>query len=332
MTSLQVLPADSLGQTAGAFVQRGFGPRGIAMGNAQVADAFGQGSPWYNPALSPFYADQSVEASYTFLSHDRTLEYIQFLVPMRPKAGVAAGLVHAGVSDIDGRDASGYHTDTYSTDEFGGFLSFGSRVGSKAAIGIAFRFYRSDLLPDLDPATSIGLSLGMMYQVSPDWVFGAAVDDILSRYEWDSSDLLGSSGRKTTDKFPVRLRFGSAYRLMDSHLLISAEYESRFEELRTVIQEVDVVGGAPGVFYQSEKRTLHSGSVRIGAEYQLTEIFAVRAGLDRIGDGGVSGLVPAAGFAVQQDLGDLGANFHYVFGREPHGFGSFHVIGVQLNL
>ena len=80
--------AASRAQTAGAFLQRGFGPRGISMGNAQVADVFGNGSPWYNPALAPFYADQSVEASYTFLSHDRALEYIQFLVPMQPKGTV----------------------------------------------------------------------------------------------------------------------------------------------------------------------------------------------------------------------------------------------------
>jgi hypothetical protein len=302
------------------------------MGNAQVADVFGHGSPWYNPALAPAFADQSVEASYTFLSQDRALEYVQFLVPMKPRAGVAAGLIHAGVSDIDGRDGSGYHTSFYSTDELGGFLAFGSRVGGRAAIGIAFRFYRSDLFPDLDPATSIGVALGGTFRINESWAVGLTVDDLLSRYEWDTSDVFGSGGRKTTDDFPVRLRLGTAYRLLENRLTLTAEYESRFESVRTVVESIDVVGGTPLVIQSTDTRTLHSASFRGGAEYELADILRVRVGLDRIGDGSVSGIIPTAGFSIFQQLGDLGANFQYVFGREPYSLGSFHVVGIQLNI
>lgn len=319
-------------QVAGAFARRGFGPRGIAMGNAQVADVFGHGSPWYNPALSPSYADQSIDASYTFLSQDRGLEYIQFLVPMPPRAGVAAGLIHAGVSDIDGRDGSGYHTEYYSTDEFAGFLAFGSRVGTSAALGISFRFYRSDLLPDLDPATSIGIALGATYRITGSWGLGVAIDDLLSRYEWDTSDVFGSSGRKTTDDFPVRIRVGSAYRLLENNLVVSGEYESRFESVRAIVRNVDVIGGTPLVIESREERTLHTARLRAGAEYRLADIFLVRVGLDRLADGSVSEVIPSAGFSIEQQVGELGTRFQYVFGREAHSLGTFHVIGIQLNI
>lgn len=322
----------AVGQTAGAFSRRGFGPRGISMGNAQVADVFGLGSPWYNPALAPYYSDQSIEASHTFLSQDRGLEYVQFLVPMPPRAGVAAGLIHAGVSDIDGRDASGYHTQDYSTDELAGYLAFGSRIGRPASVGIAFRFYRADLLPDLDPATSIGLAFGATYRLRKVWSFGVAIDDLLSRYEWDTSAVFGSSGRKTTDQFPVRLRIGTSYRVLEGKLVVSAEYESRFETARTTLRSIEVVGGTPRVVLTSEDRTLHSTSLRTGAEYRMADILLLRLGFDRIGEGDTSQIIPTAGFSVEQNLGDLGASFQYVFGKEPYSLGSFHVIGVQLNI
>lgn len=319
-------------QTAGAFAQRGFGSRGISLGNAQVADVFGFGSPWYNPSLAPFYEGQSVEASYTFLSNDRTLEYVQFLVPMKPKAGIAAGLIHAGVSDIDGRDGSGYHTEYYSADEFAGFLAFGSRVGKVASIGISFRFYRSDLLPDLDPATSIGLAIGSTFRINDAWAVGASIDDLLARYEWDTSNVFGSSGRKTTDDFPVRLRVGTTRQFLDRNLLVSAEYESRLESVRITRQEIQVVGGTPRVIAVDDDRTLHSGSIRLGGEYRFADVFYVRLGFDRILDGAASEVIPTLGFSVAQQLGELGATFEYAFGREAYSLGSFHVIGIHLNI
>lgn len=317
---------------AGVFTKRGFGARGISMGNAQVADVFGSGSPWYNPALAPYYADQSIEAAYTFLSHDRQLEYVQFLVPMPPRAGVAAGLIHAGVSDIDGRDGSGYHTEFYSTDEFGGFLAFGSKVGTKAAIGLSFRFYRSDLFPDLDAATSIGISVGAAYRPVESVSIGLAIDDLLSRYEWDTSAVFGSSGRKTTDDFPVRLRLGGAWRLLENALVVSAEYESRFETVRTAVPGVEIIGGLPRTVFSTEDLTLHEASLRVGAEYRLAEVFLVRLGFDRIADNGFSEIIPTAGFSVEQQVGELGGSFRYVFGREPYSLGSFHVVGVHLTI
>ena len=312
-------PVDAFAQTPAAFSQRGFGPRGIALGNAQVSDAFGYGSPWYNPALAPFYADQSIEVSYSFLSQDRALEYFQFVVPMQPRAGVAAGLIHAGVSDIDGRDASGYHTEFYNTDDFAGFLAFGSRVGTAASIGISFRFYRSDLLPDLDAASSIGISLGGIYRINETWSIGLGIDDLLSRYEWDTSGVFGTSGRKTTDDFPVTMRLGTSHLLLNRALTVSAEYETRFESARVTLSELQVIGGTPRLVETSEDRTLRSGRLRVGGEYRFAEIVLVR-------------IIPTLGFSVEQNLGDLGATFDYVFGKEPYSVGTFHVIGIHLNI
>jgi hypothetical protein len=328
---LASIPLVANGQVAGAFAERGFGVRGISLGNAQVADAFGAGSPWYNPSLAPLYSDQMIEAAYTFLSHDRRLEYVQFAVPMKPRAGVAAGLIHAGVSDIDGRDASGYHTETYSADDYAAFLAFGSRVGSRAAIGIAFRFFRSQLLPELD-ANSIGIQVGANVEVRDNLFVAASVDNILSRYEWDSSNIAGSSGRKSTDNFPLKIRAGVGYRLLDNRLILLGEYESRFERVDAPVASVDIVGGTPIQSISYEELTLHEFGFRFGAEYRIIDMLLVRAGFDRVADGGAGEMIPTAGFTLEYAVGELGTQFDYTFGKESYGVGFFHLIGIRFYL
>jgi hypothetical protein len=325
-----ILATSGLGtaQNAGSFAERGFGVRGISLGNAQVADAFGGGSPWYNPSLAPFYADHMIEAAYTFLTLDRRLEYIQFVVPMKPRAGVAAGLIHAGVSNIDGRDGSGYHTETYSVDDYAAFLAFGSKVGDRGAIGIAFRFYRSQLLPELD-ANSIGLQLGALVELRPDLFVAASLDNLLARYEWDSSNVAGSSGQKSTNHFPVKLRAGIGYRILDDRLTVLAEYESRFEKVDAPRRGVEIIGGSPLNVTVIEELTLHEASLRVGAEYVIAEPLMLRLGFDRIADGSVNELIPSAGFTLKYAVGELGMRFDYSFGKESYGLGTFHLIGIR---
>lgn len=328
---LLCLPIAAEAQVAGAFAERGFGVRGVALGNAQVADAFGAGSPWYNPSLAPLYSDQMLEAAYTFLSHDRRLEYVQFAVPMKPRAGVAVGLIHAGVSDIDGRDGSGYHTETYSADDYAAFLAFGSRVGSRAAIGIAFRFFRSQLLPELD-ANSIGIQVGATVEIRRNLFVATSIDNILSRFEWDSSNIAGSSGRNTTDNFPLKVRAGVGYRLMNDRLILLGEYESRFEWVEAPIPFADVVGGTPRQSISFEELTLHEFALRFGAEYRIVDMFLLRIGLDRVGDNSAGEMIPTAGFTLEYAVGELGTQFDYTFGREAYGLGTFHLIGIRFFL
>src|SRR5690606_10726576 len=137
----------------------------------------------------------------------------QFAAPLPPRAGVAGGIVHAGVSEIDGRDASGYHTEDYATDEYLFFVTFGVRLSSRASGGLGLRLYRADLFDGVRPPTSLGLSLGFTARLSERLALGVAADDLLARYEWDTSDVLGAGSGGVTDRFPIRLRAGGAYQV-----------------------------------------------------------------------------------------------------------------------
>ena len=323
---------DVSAQAAGAFARMGFGARGVAMSNALVADGSGYASPYYNPALAPFIIRQSIDASAALMTLDRELQFLQFATPLRPRAGIAAGLIHAGVSDIDGRDGSGYHTGTFSTDEYALFIAFGVRLAPRVTAGFGLQFFRADLFDDLSPVNSIGLDLGLSVAPTEALRLGVVVDDLLARYSWDTSDLLGSSGRTTSDRFPTRLRVGASYALVGQKLLLTAEYESRFISSEVRTRDIRLIGDTPREVFESERLTLHDSRLRIGAEYQPMASFAVRGGVGRLGDSDLGGVRPSAGFMVEQALGSLLARAEYAFVLEPFALGTIHLITIRFFL
>ncbi|MFQ5570273.1 MAG: PorV/PorQ family protein [Rhodothermales bacterium] len=324
--------ADARAQAAGVFSRMGFGARGVAMSNALVADASGDASPYYNPALAPFISRQNLSASAAFMTQDRELQFLQLAAPLRPRAGIAGGLIRAGVSNIDGRDGSGYHTQNYSTDEFAFFLAFGVRMSRRMTLGLGFQFFLADYFEGVSPAKSIGLDLGLHVQATDALRFGFVVDDLLARYSWDTSDLLGSGGRTNSDRFPTRLRLGATYQLLGEQLLLTAEYESRFTSSEVRTRDIRLIGDTPREVFESERLLLHDSQFRVGAEYYPVSIFAVRAGVDQLGAEDLGGIRPSAGFMVEQPLGTLVGRFEYAFVLEPYALGTMHLLTLRVFL
>ena len=322
---LCAVPAEA--QHAGAFARMGFGARGMAMGNAVTADASGYASPYYNPALAPFLARQSIDLSAALMTLDRQLQFVQLSAPLRPRAGIAGGLVHAGVDNFDGRNASGYHTEKFAINEYAFFLAFGVNVSSRLSVGVGLELFRTDLYKNVSPARSFGVDLGMSFRVTDELRVGAVADDLLASYSWDTSEH-HSSGGKTKDTFPRRFRVGASWQR--SRLLVSAEYESRFTTSQTWRRTVELSGGAPREQIQSEDLTLHEARFRAGAEYRLTAPFAVRGGATSVGR--VAALRPSAGFMVEQPLGGIVIRAEYAFLLEPYALGTIHLVTLRFFL
>jgi hypothetical protein len=323
---------EAAAQTPGAFTRIGFGARGIGMGSGLVADVFsGTASPFYNPALSPLATQQTVDAAAAFLSLDRELQHAQFAFALPPRAGAAFGIIRAGVGEIDGRDASGYHTGELSTEESVVFATFGVRMGERVTGGFGLRFYRSDLLQGVSAPVTIGISAGLTARLSERLALGLAVDDLLARYSYDTSLALGGGGSRTSDRFPVRARLGGAYRLGERALLTAeVEAQSQGVEVRRLVTRE--IGGQPQTVLESQRQTYAAALGRLGAEVWLAEPFAVRAGVDRIGQDGLAGVSPALGFAVRRQLGELGVRADYAAVLEPHALGVMHVVAIRLDL
>lgn len=313
---LAFAPTPSQAQEAGSFARMGFGARGIAMGNALVADADSVASPYYNPALAPFVEQQRLEASAAFLTFDRELQFLQFAAPIRPRAGIAAGLTHAGVSNIDGRDESGYHDRTLSVDEYAFFLAFGTHIGSRLTGGATFKYYYADYLDTIEPVEGLGLDLGLTARLSQRLYLGLAVSDLLARYAWDTSGAYAEGGRQTTDRFPVRLRFGASYQA--DHARLVGELEARFSPRERPNGEAEVVP---------------RGFARVGGAYRLAEPFTLRAGIDRIGGGEtLRGVRPSVGFGLDEAIGQLRLNASYAFAWETRINDPMHLVTLQLFL
>lgn len=333
-----VAASSASGQGAGVFARMGLGARSLGL-PSQVADLSGRASPYLNPALAPFQPSQGVELSAGLLAFDRTWESVQVAAPLQPRSGFAAGVVHGGVENIDGRDASGAPVDartadgTYATDEYAFFAAFGTRFSEAVSAGVGLRLYRNQLLRDVRAPTAIGVSAGIAARLSPHMAVGLTVDDLFARYEWSASGTASA-----TDYFPVRLRGGGAYALGTmpdgrARVRFAAEVEAAFQPAETTRPSgVQVIGASPVARDTTIEVRLGDVQGRLGAEVWLAEPIAVRLGLDRIGAGATGELRPSAGFGLQQRFGELDTWIDYTAVLEPFGTGVMHVATVRLGL
>lgn len=246
-----------LGGTPGAFTRLGFGARGISMGNAMTAVITGDVVGYYNPAVSSFQNEHLIQASYSFLSFDRTLNFLSytknFKVQRELGAGITFSWINAGVSKIDGRDADGFHTEDYKVFENQFMFAPSIRVSEKIAIGLGFKFYFSKLFEKVK-TTSIGFDGGAIYKANDKLTFGVAVKDIKARYEWNTNEIYGANGTTTKDKFPVLYTLGVSYLLPKNYGVVALDYQT------------------------SNKR---SNQIKMGIEITPVKDINFRAGFDR---------------------------------------------------
>src|ERR1035437_1339064 len=185
----------------GSFSRFGFGARGMGMGNAMSSVTEGNLVSYYNPALSVFQEKNSFQTSYTFLSLDRSLNFLNFTrkfdfysskdsTKPRSTAGLSIGLINSGVSKIDGRDGDGIKTGDLLTSENQFFLGLANRFSEKVSVGVAFKLYYYKLYQQIT-ATAFGLDFGLLYKISEHFNLALMISDLNSKYKWDSSPVYG---------------------------------------------------------------------------------------------------------------------------------------------
>jgi len=289
-----------LGGEPGATTRLGFGAFGMGMGNAVTSVRSPYIVGYYNPALTPYQVDHVGAASAGFLSLDRNLNFLSYTQPLKPTAGISVGLLNAGVSDIEGRDRDGRRTETYSTSENMLIVSFGIRVGEKLSLGVGPKIYYYSLYTDLS-STTVGFDVGAAYAFSDQIMVGFVVQDINSKYKWDTSELYGIEGNVREEDFPVRYRLASSYTNSAWGLIGSVEFE--------------MIG--------------KTALARFGAQVDLAEAFAIRAGLDQVSLSDELLPKPSFGFTVKYSLGSWTPALHYAFILEPYVQSGMHMISVS---
>lgn len=306
----------SLSSMPGSFSRMGFGPRGIGMANAMSAVTDGNLVSYYNPAVAAFQEKNSFQAGYTFLTLDRSLNFLSFTrkfdfyssrdtsanrIP-RSSAGISIGVINAGVNKIDGRDNQGFPTGELSTSENQIFLGLSNRFSRKLAIGVAAKFYYYKLYEEIS-STNLGFDIGALYRLSEYLNIAVVLTDLNSQYKWDSSPVYGRDGTITQDKFPVLTKFGMSYLDKELGLLASAE--------------VMVTNGDLTI-------------LRFGAEYNIIDRLYLRGGIDQLSLNNSGWPVkPSAGISFAREIGNFLVGFDYAFMIEQYSAGDRHIVGLN---
>ncbi len=300
---------------SGSFSRMGFGARGMGMGNSMGAVIDGNLVSYYNPAVSAFQENNYFQTSYSFLSLDRSLNFLNFTRKFefgknkkdpskaRSTAGISIGIINSGVSGIDARDSQGKKFSTLSTSENQFFLGLSNRFSEKFAFGIGVKFYYYNLYEEIS-ANGFGIDLGALYIFNPNLTFAVTVTDLNSKYKWDTSKIYGTSGNSTIDEFPLLIKFATAYKFDSPNILATLEIE-------------------------------HSNAgtdfLRIGAEYNIFESFFLRGGIDRLS---VSNsdipMRPSLGFSYFKEYIGLNLGIDYAFVIEPYSSSDQHIIGLEI--
>ena len=288
-----------IGGAPGSYSRMGFGARGMGMGNAMTAVISGDVSGYYNPAAIPLAPYRTLSGSFGLLRLDRSLNFIGFSQTLPPDAGVSAGLINAGVSNIDGRDEDGVQTGLMKTSEDQVFLGFGLKFQSGFSVGVNLKILYYHLYTNFTSVTA-GLDFGVMYRANNALTFGVTIKDVNSKYKWDSTPLYADQGTTSDDAFPLLVPGGVAWALPDSIGLISSDIE--FSNVRTVF-------------------------LRLGAEIPVIRELTLRAGIDRIDlKQKGTGASPAFGFTIGRALSGWTPSVTYVYVVEPFAPSGMHVL------
>lgn len=303
----------------GAFSRMGFGARGIGMGNAMSSVIEGNLVSYYNPALIVYQENNSLQTSYSFLSLDRSLNFLNFtrkfeffsakdsmLENPKPRAtaGVSVGIINAGVGKIDGRDRSGFKTEELSTSENQFFIGLANKFSDRFSLGVAIKFYYYKLYEKIN-STSVGFDIGGLFKVNDQWNVSLVLSDVNSKYKWDTSPVYELQGSNYEDKFPVLKKIGISYRNKNLGLIASAELENSNAE---------------------------SNIFRIGAEYNVIENLFVRGGVDQFNLSNSDFLPkPTFGFSYFKEFGNITIGVDYAFMIEQYSPFDRHIVGVSVN-
>lgn len=295
----------------GTFSRIGFGARGIGMANAMSAVTQGNLVSYYNPALSVFQEGNSFQTSYSFLSLDRSLNFLNFTRRFdfnrndstNSSAGISVGIINSGVAKIIGTDNQGFKTGELSTSENQFFLGLANRFSEKLSIGISVKFYYYKLYKEIS-ATSLGLDIGALYKINDEFNLSLMISDLNSKYRWDSSPIFSTEGSITEDKFPLLKKIGLSYSNKNIGLIAAAEFESSNAE---------------------------TNILRFGAEYNIFERLFIRAGLDQFNLNNSDFLPkPAFGFSYSRYFGKIIIGIDYAFMIEQYSPENRHIVGVNV--
>jgi hypothetical protein len=323
-----------IGGATSAYTKIGSNPRTIGIGNAYVAGGAEGIYTIYNPAMAPLISSKQIDLTGAAMSFDRRFAGLTAALPLPPNAGLSLNLLYAGVYNFDGRTQSGYHTNSFNTHDLQMTASFGILVSEKTSVGTSLKFQTARYNENVNAPIGFGIDLGIIYRYSENLRFGAAVQDLLTNYVWDTQEVYGTIGsNQRTEKMPIRLKTGATYTMLEGNLNLYTEFEHRItsaEQLNRIAQTND---GRIFVRKTTENTRSTAQFLRLGTSYEIHERAVVRAGwqsgdLDYIDIGQQF----STGFTIRLPFDLYQPEIDYAVLREPNGVSWMHMFSIRLNI
>lgn len=274
------------------------------MGNSLSSITSGEIFSYYNPSLTPFANYKSINISYSFLTLDRYLNFLSYSQAIQPTAGIALGLINAGVRNIEERNSDGNLLNKINTSENLFFLSFANQIHKYVSIGVTFKLFYYKLYTNIS-STTVGFDFGLLTKISKSMNVALVVKDINSKYQWNTTEIYGKAGTSTTDHFPRLYVFSISYVLPLNLGISSIEFE---------------------------RSSINTNTFRFGTEIALHKNLMLRAGLDRINySNNYSGIKPTFGYSLNFDLDNIFTTLDYAYVVEPFSPGNIHIVTLTFN-
>lgn len=345
--------AQSAAKYGADFLSGGVGARALGMGGAQVALAKDVNAGYWNPAGlsqlgSPELAYMHAERFAGIVSFD----YGSVALPITGRSSVGISFFRSGVNDIKNtlnawdveRDQPKARAETFfetfSAADNAFFLSYSRALGDRFALGVTGKIIRRTI-GDFADAWGYSFDVGMQYRTQR-FVFGVNLQDAstmrqnwsINRAAFEIDDVNPETNQPYTfeEVFEQDLPAGGSFLVLPvarlgSGVILPVGSGNTF----TVGMDLDLA------FDGQQANVFNAGDVsfhpRIGTEFNLKNVVALRAGINRVTNSERYGLdiTPSvgAGLRIKQVALDYGFGD---FGGLASDLGYSHRISVQLSL
>ncbi|MDO8735041.1 MAG: PorV/PorQ family protein [Elusimicrobiota bacterium] len=203
---------------AAAYLKTGVGSRALAMGGAFTAVANDASAAYWNPAGIANLEKNQVALTYTAMSLDRTYNFLSFVMPKKLSVfdGIGVSVINAGVSDIQGYDATDTKTNTFKETNIALLLSVAKKVDDEVSVGANLKIISSKL--DTAAAFGQGLDLSALVKASDKISIGLMLQDVYTQVKWADSE--------SAERVPFSVRTGLSYSIMEKDKLkLTADVE-----------------------------------------------------------------------------------------------------------
>ncbi len=235
--------------SAASYLNNGVGARFLGMGSAGVALVDDVTATYWNPAgLTRMGTHPTqVGSMYSFLTLERSFDYLGFAQQTEDHGSFGVGLTHYGVEGIEATTSVGDPAGTFGDQELSLSFSWAGQAGYQFRYGATARALYHGLADSR--AYGYGMDLGALFQPSlaSEFTLGVNLQNPVGSLPWDT-------GRQ--DAVMPNLKLGLADKYLNARFSLAADLD------------VPLSAEAP--------LTPH-----LGAEMWLTDSLAVRAGVNR---------------------------------------------------